>query len=383
MTTNVKVFKSTDANAPILAGTAAYLVNVLDAVLVNGYNSQTVTITRDGTTATASATAHGFLQGQCLLISGASQSEYNGEHYITGVTEDAFTFTVSGSPATPATGTITAKMAPAGWVKSFSGTNKAAYKMGGGNERYLRIDDAGGTSARVVGYESMSDVDTGTAAFPTAAQVSGGLYINKSSAADTAARAWIVLATDRLVHVFINGAATNGQLASLATFGDIKSYAGSDQYATLIIASPSYSATAATSYQQATTTAAYGTVNNSHYIARSYTQVGGSVAVGKHGDAAKAKSLTAQLGGAGLTYPSETDGGLYMTPVYIHETSAMRGVIPGVWAPLHARPLTQLDTVSGSGSLAGKSFIALNTDGTTPAAANGQLLLEISNTWDI
>lgn len=382
MTTNVKVFKSTDSDAPLLAGAAGYLVSVLDACLVNGYNSKTITITRDGTTATATSSAHGFATGQCLLIAGADQADYNGEFYITVTGGNTFTFTVANSPATPATGTITAKIAPAGWSKAYSGTNKAAYRMLAGNQRYLRVDDSGTTSARVVGYESMTGVDTGTNAFPTDIQVSGGLYINKSSVADTSSRGWIIVATDRLAHIFINAGPTTGLICGTQTFGDIKSFAGGDQYQTVLIAQISYSASAIASYQALSTQCAYGSTVAGNYIARAYTQVGGSLAIGKHTDAAKLNSLTANIGGAGLAYPNPSDGGLYLSPVYIHEAGALRGTLPGVLAPLHQRPIAHLDTVSGSGDLAGKTFLGLFAEGSSVAAASGQIFLETSNTWD-
>jgi hypothetical protein len=65
------------------------------------------TITRSGSTATATATAHGLLTGATVLISGAVQNEYNGKHVITVTGANTFTYTVSGTPVTPATGTIT------------------------------------------------------------------------------------------------------------------------------------------------------------------------------------------------------------------------------------------------------------------------------------
>lgn len=65
-------------------------------------------LTRVSTVATAVSTAHGFANGQQITIQGATQSEYNGLFYITVVDENTFTYTVSGTPATPATGTIKA-----------------------------------------------------------------------------------------------------------------------------------------------------------------------------------------------------------------------------------------------------------------------------------
>ena len=65
-----------------------------------------VSITRSGSTATVSHSSHGLQTGQKVLIAGANQREYNGVQTITVTTADAYTFTVSGTPATPATGTI-------------------------------------------------------------------------------------------------------------------------------------------------------------------------------------------------------------------------------------------------------------------------------------
>lgn len=68
-------------------------------------------LTRSGTTATAAtSTAHGFADGATISVSGADQSAYNGNFVITtsGPTSTTFTYTVTVSPASPATGTITA-----------------------------------------------------------------------------------------------------------------------------------------------------------------------------------------------------------------------------------------------------------------------------------
>jgi hypothetical protein len=64
-------------------------------------------ITRSSTTATViTATPHGFTSGQKVVVSGAGETEYNGSFTITVTGPSTFTYTVSGSPATPATGTI-------------------------------------------------------------------------------------------------------------------------------------------------------------------------------------------------------------------------------------------------------------------------------------
>jgi uncharacterized phage protein gp47/JayE len=67
-------------------------------------------ITRSGSTATATTTApHNLASGVAVTIAGAVQTEYNVAGVIITVTgENSFTYPVSGAPATPATGTITA-----------------------------------------------------------------------------------------------------------------------------------------------------------------------------------------------------------------------------------------------------------------------------------
>lgn len=86
-----------------LTGATIYCTMVDNAVV-----SKPATITRSGTTATVTATAHGYASGSYVRIAGADQAAYNGAFAISNVTANTFDYTVSGSPTTPATGTITA-----------------------------------------------------------------------------------------------------------------------------------------------------------------------------------------------------------------------------------------------------------------------------------
>jgi len=63
------------------------------------------TITASTTTATVTtATAHGLVTDNRVVISGATQPQYNGTFSITVTGTTTFTYTMSGSPASPATG---------------------------------------------------------------------------------------------------------------------------------------------------------------------------------------------------------------------------------------------------------------------------------------
>lgn len=68
-------------------------------------------ISRSGTTATVTTlTSHGLKPGDFVAISGADQTDYNGDvRVLTTPSLATFTYAVSNAPATPATGTISAQ----------------------------------------------------------------------------------------------------------------------------------------------------------------------------------------------------------------------------------------------------------------------------------
>jgi len=77
---------------------------------LNSGSTQSVSsITRSGSTATVTTSGvHGYNAGDLVNIAGANETAYNGEiEILTVPSTTTFTYTVSGSPATPATGTIT------------------------------------------------------------------------------------------------------------------------------------------------------------------------------------------------------------------------------------------------------------------------------------
>jgi hypothetical protein len=86
---------------------------------IRAHQPQSVTsITRSGATATVTHTAHGYSSGMPVVIAGANETEYNtagsSPTTITVIDPDTYTYTVSGTPASPATGTITSRN-PSWW----------------------------------------------------------------------------------------------------------------------------------------------------------------------------------------------------------------------------------------------------------------------------
>ena len=72
-------------------------------------NISVSSITRSGSTVTVNTSdVHSFGSGMEITISGANETDYNGDFIITVTDADTFTYTISATPATPATGTIVA-----------------------------------------------------------------------------------------------------------------------------------------------------------------------------------------------------------------------------------------------------------------------------------
>lgn len=67
-----------------------------------------VTATASGTTATITHATHGMATNDYVTIKGADQQEYNGVHQITRIDAGSYSYTMSGSPVSPATGTLKA-----------------------------------------------------------------------------------------------------------------------------------------------------------------------------------------------------------------------------------------------------------------------------------
>lgn len=79
------------------------LVKIAPEVLTEGGKSIT-SLTRALQVATAVCAGHGFATNDIVEIAGADDNGYNGNFKVTVVDANTFTFTVSGSPVTPALG---------------------------------------------------------------------------------------------------------------------------------------------------------------------------------------------------------------------------------------------------------------------------------------
>jgi hypothetical protein len=167
------IYRSSDASAPVLTGTAGDLVNLLDKCLADGYGSRAAAGWTKAYTAT---NQRSYRQGA-------------GNQFYLDVDDRGASGVLTG---------LTAK------------------------------------EAAVRGYETMSAVSTGTGPFPTAAQVAvATANWRKSAAADTLPRAWILFADDRTFSLFVLDGDFGGSYKPYV-FGDFYSLKSGDGYRTAI-----------------------------------------------------------------------------------------------------------------------------------------------------
>lgn len=389
MTIAVKRYTSLMTSAPSLTGQVGTLVALLDACLVNGFNTKSVTsAVQTAGVATVTATAHGYNVNDVVAISGANEAAWNDEFRVLTTATNSFTFAIPSGTTSPATGTLSAKIAPLGWTKPFSGTNKAAYlPQAQYVQCYLRILDdstvptsANGRWAKARGYETMSDVDTGTGLFPTAAQAANALSIYKSSNSDATARAWWLVGDGGIFYFGSFWHASYLTAAGGYVFGDINSLRAGDSYSSFLNAEAAGTDTLVTYPGTANSldaVGAFSATQGGKYLARSYTQIGSAVAAGMIGD----NGVSTAIGGGGLAYPHPVDNGLLFSPVGVVETSVLRSrALPGFYQPLHQTPLTYLDTITGLSDFPNRTFQAFDLVAIN-SGNRAQCLIDITGPW--
>ena len=390
--TSVKHFRSDAVGAPVLSGTAGSLIAVLSACLVDGYDVKSATslVVASGVATLSFAGSHSATVDSVVLVAGVTGAltALNGEQKVVSIAAGVVRFATAAADGT-ATGTISFKMAPVGWLKPYTGTNLAVFKTADpmGTGMCLRVDDTGTTMCRVVGYETMSDVNTGLGPFPTDAQMSGGGYWAKSSLATSAPVAWSLIADSRkfILHIAPYTATAGGNTGGVTrSFGDETSYRpGGDPYA----CSLSYSAAATLGSQaDGMPDAAFAL---QHAMPRSYTALGSAVLLG-----AMPFTGGSALSGADTTlgaFPSVIDGGLRLSKKWLGTASTgvpPRCELPGFYhVPMSAAfdTFKTRDTIPGTGPLTGRKLFALNPstgyNATPNSASTGVSMVDITGPW--
>lgn len=382
----IYTYDSNMTGAPVLSGTAGATRALVKAALVDGFSAGTVaTLTVTSGIATATfAGAHPYRIGTVAQIAGATPSGLNGQKRVLSITSSAITFDATGIANGAATGTITHKVAAAGWVELFTGTNLSAFKTSvvEATGCVLRIDDTGTTNARVRAFESMSDISTGIGPTPLDSQVSGGLYWAKSSAASGTARAWYMVADERGAWLAVDPAGT-GRF-TLLWFGDVASLKSGDAYGYAVTGNQSDQTNAAT-VADGCCGWSHRSARNGAYLVRAHTAIGQSIAaqrIGAHHTGTTADAYAGTAGYAWGTYPNGPNNGLMTAPLELFALG-MRGTLPGLLHPVQdcGSAFATGAIVDGTDDLAGRRLLAIRVAPPSGSVTAGTVFIDITGPW--
>lgn len=381
---NVVRLDSTRQGAPALTGQVGTLNAVLYQGLCTGFNSQTLTsLTRSGTTATATKNGHGFLVGDWVTHSGASPSGWNGSFRITSADTNTYSFTVDSGLTTPATGTITTVFSPAGWTRAYNSGNVAVYK---GDDQSGQLPvwvsdngvNAGSNQsyrcALFKGYESWSG-SSGTAAWPTTAQQSVGLIIQKSTTLDSTARPWWIYADGKRFYIGIKWH-PDYDFYDVFAFGDRNHEIAGDAYPGFIIGATSDYMSYTGAYNYFSLTGTIADTQSGKYLPRKYDQTGTARQFGMVGN--YAVSQYSGYGGlSGLNRGTEWE----WAPILVVADTAIYGTLPGIYQSLISQYGDDGEVIPPRADLPGRDLVVRKV-----AASNlgldGRIIIDTTGPWE-
>jgi len=387
----VKWARSDMRGAPVISGTVGSLIGALRTFLITGFApTAAVSATAlDGIATIMLPSGQSFEEHGVVLLAGAATPGFNGEERVLTTASDRITVATTAANG-PIAGSITVRYAPVGgWEEVFSKTNVSVFRSTNltGSRFCLRVDDTGTTFARVVGYESMSDVDTGINPFPTAAQMSGGGYWHKSSAANATAVRWKMFADIRMLYLAVasnSGMSDAYHAAPLRGFGDpiVRSQSG-DVWGALVSVAPSGNTSNSGMLDSAVQSSSGGI-----FCARAISGLGGSIQCNPRaytGGAGEVSGASSYLGAG----PSDVDGEIKLSGLFVFESRAGAGPradVPGVQFVPQSGVFAQISDgtiIAGSGPFAGMRLMAVATGTNQGSAPVGIYFVNITGPWRV
>ena len=403
--TSVKFFHSDMAGAPVLTAGIGSGLALLETCLVTGFDVKTVTglSVVGGVARLLYSGTHSAPIGSVIVVSGSSIAALNGEQRVTYRADGETRFATAAADGV-ASGTMTFKVAPAGWDKPYSATNVAVFRSpnGASQRPYLRVSDGQVQVMRVQGYEAMTDADSGTNPFPSLSQAPLGGYWPKGYQDNANPTAWVIFATDRTFYLHVAAFSNNGgayyrtaMVGSTKAFGDSAPLRPSDVHNAMLACNTSGSA--ALNNVDAGTVGQY-TVSGTGgiYTPRNYTGIGGSWA-GNSLAYVGSSALSGQTTGVTGPFPSPVDGSLMLSKRYLRDLVpaietlfAPRLDVPGFYTSPQSGvsySIKHLDVVNGSGPLAGRKLMAviistgISVDVISSPAACGVVFFDVTGPW--
>lgn len=385
--TDIKFFVHTNNNAPQLQNAFGSMINVLDACLIDGFFiGGLASVVASGKTVTATFIApHNLMQYQVIKITGAAQSEFNGEHRVLTVpNSNTVTLELTEVPSvSTASGTITASLPPLGWEKPFSSTNengggKAAYRSLNtllSSRPFLRIVDeldpvytvTYAKYAKVGIVEDMTDIDTmlgvqapydaaspnknwvgygsgsttynGWAKWYYALPVSFGSIQSDATAPANGARKWILIGDADYFYILpVSTADTNDNINMCYGFGLFESYLPADFSNTFLFSTLVHKVVTASANSSVSVSAntPISTPIGRIILQRGYSQLNECVMNASCASIISSGNLVAS--GSSNVYAAQSlSGQVPQTPIFINDGS-LRGKLPLVQWLFQTKP---------------------------------------------
>lgn len=226
--------------APQSANVNGCINGILEACLINGFNTRTATsASASGGVLTLNFSSNpGFEALQTVEVALADVVAVNGRHQVLANSNNQVTIAIPGltNGAVGSSGAgITVKQASVGWSMPFSSGAISVFRPPAGSRHYLRMNNSLVGQGIARGYESMSDINTGTWEFPTTEQSADGLYVFGQQSAAT--YPWFLLATDKWV-IMSRAQDYGNQIIyadSFIFFGDLAQPVKNGSYASVLL----------------------------------------------------------------------------------------------------------------------------------------------------
>lgn len=321
----VRVYKSTDAGAPQLSGTNGSMIEVLSAVLVDGY----------GTGADLKPGA-----GWTRPFTGTNKAVYRN------------------SPT-------------------------------GGTGHYFRIQDDGEVRTGIAyitgvrGYTNMSDVDTGDNPFPALSTPQGNHCWYKSGTSIP----WVVVADQYTMYIFIGSLGSVTSIGyALYGMGDYFSFVPSHSYKSFCTGAICDGAYNRVSRLLVSGSASYNTNSGGGAFSGGASQVGSIFLSAARLNLAGSTSTDGPVGTFGPAYPHPITGKLHTSKLYIgsDSTALTYGYFRGLSVSLHTSPLNHLDTFTvGATNPKTMQCMFVRWENSVNGGTLGQINVEISDTWEV
>lgn len=379
-------YPSTATGAPQLQPTAGALRTILKTCLQDGWGAGSVAAlsVTDGVATASYSTPHPFKPGMTVRLQGASVPSLNADHVVLSTPSGTTLTFATSAPNGAVTGTVTSRVPGAGWEETFADGHVGVYKPATVEALglSLRVDDTGAATARVRGYESMTDAATGVGPIPTEVQQAGGAYWQKAYGG--VPRPWMVVADGRAVY-FVVDANGNGRY-QIFFAGDLDPLASVDAWAWAVTGNASDTEGAGTSPPGACMGYSTRYARAGAWLARGRSGMAGAVVAQRTGARQNGTLDAVYSGRSGYSatglYPS-VDGELLLSRLELVTQSGLRGHAPGF---LHCSQdlgdaFQTGDLIDGTNALAGRKLMALRVGEPNQSAVRGTVFFDLTGPW--